>query len=203
MLFTQHGVPLGHLLPQAPQLFESPTVLTHVPPHAVVPIGQPHVPLKQIWPMPHVVPFAAGTHIPMEQVSQTAHVRPHMPQFWLVLSGVSQPSAATPLQSAKPGSQLTILHVPMAQVDIAFGSMQTLLQAPQLWSSVCVFTQVPLQTVWPGRQVHIPPTQSWVALQTRPQAPQLSWFVVRFTHIPLQEVKGGRQAIEQTPLVQV
>ncbi len=52
-------------------------------------------------------------------------------------------------------------------------------QAPQLVLLVCVFTQVPPQSVWPVGQPQRPAVQVWPPPQRTPQAPQLRLFVCR------------------------
>ena len=73
-------------------------------------------------------------------------------------------------------------------------------QAPQLFGSVFVFVQVPLQQACPEVQtvphepqwlvvskfVQVPLQQPWPELQTVPHAPQ--WLVVvKFVQVPLQQ----------------
>lgn len=51
-------------------------------------------------------PVEVVVHTPLEQVCPAAHARPHEPQFAVdARSDASQPFAATPSQSPKPGEQ--------------------------------------------------------------------------------------------------
>jgi hypothetical protein len=70
----------------------------------------------------------------------------HAPQLLgSVLRLTSQPSEATPLQSAKPALQVKP-QVPLVQVRVALARLgQLLLHAPQLLRSVLRLTQAPPQ----------------------------------------------------------
>jgi hypothetical protein len=63
-------------------------------------------------------------------------------------------------------------------------------QKPQLFGSVLVLTQTPVQLVVPlGQPVpQLPFAQVWPEAQTLPQAPQLLGSEPRFTHAPVQSV---------------
>ena len=84
-----------------------------------------------------------------------AHTRPQDPQLVaLVLTLVSHPSAALPLQSANPGLQAPIRQTPLTQAPIPFGVVQTAPHAPQLFGLVKVDTHTLLHSVWPeGHEV--------------------------------------------------
>src|ERR1700674_5220305 len=70
---------------------------------------------------------------------------PHVPQlFTLVLTFTSQPSEVSPLQLAYPALQAAITQVPPLQAAVAFGIMQRLPHAPQLFGFVLRFTSQPL-----------------------------------------------------------
>ncbi len=56
---------------------------------------------------------------------------PQVPQFVRLVSEVSQPSAATPLQSPKPGAHAPSVHVPDEQLSAAFGRLHETPQPPQ------------------------------------------------------------------------
>jgi hypothetical protein len=112
------------------------------------------------------------------------HAWPQAPQFVeLVATLVSQPSAATPLQSAKPWEQATMRQVVMAQPDVALAKEHTSPQAPQLLGSFWRLASQPsigfvLQSAKPGLQAktHAAAAQLgrpfWTIGQTLPQAPQ-------------------------------
>jgi hypothetical protein len=59
------------------------------------------------------------------------HTSPHLEQFEAVPSGVSQPLAVLPSQLANPVLQLPNVHVPVAQVALAFAKEHATLQSPQ------------------------------------------------------------------------
>ena len=67
-----------------------------------------------------------------------AHAAPQAPQWdALLVRSVSQPSAATPLQSPKPVAHRTIEHIPAVHpVVTALGRAQVAPQAPQLAGSM-------------------------------------------------------------------
>jgi hypothetical protein len=64
---------------------------------------------------------------------------------------------------------------------------------PQLFTSLSVFTQTPLQHDWPGRQAVEPPHLQYSAsqvspgLQVSPHEPQLYTSVWRFAHLSVQQ----------------
>jgi hypothetical protein len=95
---------LQHLLPQAPQLLKSLCRSTHAPEQSVSPLGHPHVPPLQTWPVPQAWPQLpqlpasvwrsthpleqsvrpgahCAAHAPAEHTSLVAHRWPHVPQF--------------------------------------------------------------------------------------------------------------------------
>lgn len=71
---------------------------------------------------------------------------PHPAQWNFVPSCCSQPVAKSPSQSAKPGSQLSIMHAPPAQRTEATRGpgVQLTPQAPQLVTSSIVSVSQPL-----------------------------------------------------------
>src|SRR5262249_2790788 len=74
----------------------------------------------------------------------TEHVVPQAPQFeMLVWRFTSQPSAAIPLQLAKPGLQLATAQLPATQLAVALGTEQTSPQAPQFVTLVSIFVSQP------------------------------------------------------------
>jgi hypothetical protein len=71
--------------------------------------------------MPHTVAALANVH-----------ALPHAPQFETVLSGVSQPSAAMPLQSPKPAAQvLQLPSRPQPRLPVAPEQSESVQQAWQ------------------------------------------------------------------------
>ena len=95
-------------VPQLPQWFGSDVSFAHVAPQHDSPVGH--------------VPFApqAPTHSPPEHVSPAAHAWPHVPQFSASLPVlVSQPSASTWLQSAKPALHEAMSHALAAHPGVA------------------------------------------------------------------------------------
>jgi hypothetical protein len=99
---------------------------------------------------------------------------------------VSQPSAATPLQSAKPSWQVPIPHCPAEQPAVPFATGgQTAPQAPQFVTSNAMsashpFAALPSQSAWPGSHqatpAHTPARQAGAPFSTggqaMPQSPQ-------------------------------
>jgi len=107
---------------------------------------------------------------------------PQNPQLlWLVCVFTSQPSATWALQSEKPELQKPIWHCDPLQVGDPFAVEHTLLQLPQLLTSVAIVTSqpspgLPLQFDWPGPHTHCPalhtvvPTQSLLPAHPPPSA---------------------------------
>jgi hypothetical protein len=89
-------------------------------------------PVPQVWSAP---PHDAA-QVPAAQTWPPAQRVPHMPQLavslWVL---VSQPSAARPLQSPKPGRQPPKRHVPLSQPAKPLGAEHARAHAPQLFVS--------------------------------------------------------------------
>jgi hypothetical protein len=81
-------------------------------------------------------------------------------------------SQLLPLQ--QPFGQLALVHThwPLLQVCPA---VHTLPQAPQLFTSLCSLTHVPLQLVWPVGQTHALPEHTPPLGQVTHAPPQLVW----------------------------
>src|SRR5205809_3592028 len=74
------------------------------------------------------------------------HFVPHLPQlFTSTWSEVSQPSAASLLQSPQPAKQAPDWHLPPTQVAVLCWPKQAAPQAPQFAASLSVSMQRPLQ----------------------------------------------------------
>jgi hypothetical protein len=124
-----HVPPLGHALPQTPQSVTLVCRLSHPSGQAVVPVGQPQMPLVQVAPAP------------------CGHFMPH----WLQLAGSVCTLVQTLLQMlVMPAGQL---HVPLVQVA---PTGQVVPHVPQLLLSVFLLVHVPLQTSGVGA-VQVPP----------------------------------------------
>jgi hypothetical protein len=144
---------------------------------------------------------------------------PHAPQWAASLRvSTSQPSSATPLQSAKPIWQAKPHSLPM-QVACALATLQTRPQAPQWATSVLRSRHTPPQQVWPPGQappsphLQLPPTHRlavWLS-QAVPHAPQWFTSALRFRQVPLQQSgtlpvarqKSAPQCTPQMPSWQV
>jgi hypothetical protein len=76
--------------------------------------------------------------------------------------------------------------------------------APQLFTSVCVFAQAPLQFVVPPGHatMQLPAEHTWPAGHALLHVPQLNGSVCVFTHTPLHTLCVPGHA-EHTPAVQV
>jgi hypothetical protein len=118
-----------------------------------------------------ITPQRPVAHVPVALGG--AHARPHAPQWASVVPrSVSQPFAAIPSQSPKPGSQRTIAHAPAVQA--------------------CVATCARLQRV-----PHIPQfAGSWAVLaQKSPVRPSVAV-------VSVQRVRGMAQVVVQVPFEQ-
>jgi hypothetical protein len=172
-LRPEHEVPPVQTVPQAPQLALSVARSRQLPEQFVCVAAQvvahaPRVPpigTWQVWPATQMVP-------------QAPQLRPSMLVF------VSQPLSTLESQSAKPTLQVAMRHTPPLQADVALGSEQARLHAPQWVRLVCVSTSQPLVTL-PSQlprpvvqaMLHTPPAQLAVPPmfeQVLPQAPQLA-----------------------------
>ena len=137
----------------------------------------------------------------------------------LVLRFTSQPSAAFPLQSAKPVLQEATAQAPLEQAAVPFTIEHTCPQEPQSFGFVWMFTSqpsaaFPSQSAKPELQDPIAQaalTQAGVPFGTEqacPQEPQLLGFVWVFTSqpsegSPLQSAKPAlHEATAQLPLEQ-
>jgi hypothetical protein len=121
---------------------------------------------------------------------------PQPPQFEVeVVVLISQPFDAMWSQSAKPELQLAIAHVPPLQVGVAFGVVQTMLQPPQLLTSVWPLMLQPVvylpsqfrKPVLQGPRPQTPLLQSAVPFcseHTVPHMPQFCVEVVVLTSQP-------------------
>ncbi|GAC1349631.1 MAG: hypothetical protein NVSMB27_24570 [Ktedonobacteraceae bacterium] len=99
-------------------------------------------------------------------------------QIGLVLVEVQHTAPEGVLHGKAPFVQM---HAPLTQLD---PDGHTLPQDPQLLVSVCVFKQVPLQTVGAvGGQTHAPFTQLAPTAHVLPQEPQLLVSVSRSTQL--------------------
>jgi hypothetical protein len=94
------------------------------------------------------------------------------------------------------------MQVPFVQVC---PEAQACPQVPQLLTSVCVFTQSPLQATFGAVQevVQVPFEQTCPEAQACPQVPQLLLSVWVLVQTPLQVVFGAVQAVVQVPPVEL
>jgi hypothetical protein len=148
----------------------------------------------------------------MEQWS--AHTTPQCPQFvGSVESWASQPSAATPLQSAYPGLQMKP-HCRLTHAELAFGGVEHVLpHPPQLLGSSVGSAQygAPASSTHstsgdPQVRPQLPIEHTSPGAQVLPHAPQLVVSVPRFVqYAPASEghrVVSGPQSVEHEPLSQ-
>jgi hypothetical protein len=111
-----------------------------------------------------------------ETAAARLQATPQPPQLdRLVWRLTSQPSDATPLQSANPALQPAIEQSPPAHPAMAFGREQAPVQLPQWFGSVASVTQEPPQFVVPPVQfaVQEPPLHTCPPVQATPHFPQL------------------------------
>jgi hypothetical protein len=141
-------------LPQASQLLLSVCSSTQAPPQAdkTPPQVKPHVPLLQV-------------AVALAGAGQTW---PQAPQLLgSLVTFVSQPSAASPLQSPNPALQVAISQVPLTQAGVACAAPQTWPHPPQLLMSLPPmlvsqpFAELPSQLAKPGLHVLTVQTPAW------------------------------------------
>jgi hypothetical protein len=117
-----------------------------------------------------------------------------VPQFVTVLSDASQPFVTRPSQLPKFALQ-EIEHAPRAQFGVPLLLLQTVPQAPQFATLICVFTSqpfAPAPSQLPNPELQVPRTQlpdahdsaAFARSQTAPHVPQLD-SVVRLVSQPL------------------
>jgi len=145
---------------------------------------------------------------------EALHARLHAPQLKTSVAVLdSQPSVAMRLQSPNPAVHEATAQEPPLHAARALGSEQVVLHAPQLATSVSVFTSQPSATTVlqfsqePVQEAMVQTllTHAEVALgrlQVRPQEPQFDSSVFKSTHSPLQSVSPAAQVSEQVPLLQ-
>jgi hypothetical protein len=145
----QQPWPAAQACPHVPQLFRSVWVLTQVPLHATVPLGQllTHVPFRQCcWELqvtpqaPQLLLVFKSVHTPPQQGWPAAQAFPQAPQLeasvWVL--------AQVPLHGVWPDGHWQTPPTQVAPVA------QALPQVPQLAVLELVSRQLPLQNVRPG-----------------------------------------------------
>ena len=159
-------------------------------------------------------------HTPAEHTCPAPHACPQAPQFApSALVFTSQPSAAEPLQFAKPALHAAMAQVLDAQRADAFASTHGVPHDPQcvvaLVRSVSQpFDAVPSQSPKPDAQVttvHARPeqpfTEACASAQTVPQPPQLRGSMARSVQYAVapvpQTTVGAAQVVPHTPAAQV
>jgi hypothetical protein len=163
-----------HATPQTPQLVSVVSgvsqpllVMPSQSPYPALQVAMPHAPDAHV-----AVAFASGPH-----------GTPQPPQLLVVLSAVSQPFVTGPVQWAKPALHVATAHIPVAHVEVAFGSVQPAPHALQLlsvFSGVSQSWPSALQCPKPGLQLdtaHIPVAQvpaPFMTVQAVPHAPQFA-----------------------------
>jgi hypothetical protein len=202
-----HAPPPGHAVPQAPQLRLLFWRFTHAFPHCVSPPAVLHVPVHtpavQSVPAWHrfrqppqlfgslcvsvqVVPqsvSAPQVHAAFTHDAPDGHDLLHPPQF----AGSSWMSTQALLQSVSaPASESQdVAHAPSTQnAPPPSIALQTLPQPPQLFGSLCVAVQTPLQRVPSLAHRQVPAWQVVPLPQRMPQPPQLELSVCSSTQAP-------------------
>jgi hypothetical protein len=145
---------------QSPLPLIGAQVLRHMPQFALLVSGVSQPLVTRESQSPQLGSHASMAHVPVSHVAVAfagEHAVPHMPQFIVVVSGVSQPSSARPLQSPNPGMHVSTVQRPPAQPAIACGRSQTSPHAPQCVGTLsCVShpsSTIMLQSPKPGSQV--------------------------------------------------
>lgn len=137
-------------------------------------------------------------HVPLAHVALAlagAHTDPHAPQLVVVFNRVSQPFAALPSQSPKPGLQRAIAHTPAVHIPVALAGLHARPHAPQWVSEVLrsvsqALFGIPSQFPQPAVQavkLQCPPVQTVLALSSLhsvPHAPQWVSEVLRSVSHP-------------------
>lgn len=161
-----HTFPVGHLLPQEPQLLASVLVFTHVLLQHFVPVGQQFPFAQQSRPFgQHGFPGAHSLlpdgqlHFPFTQLRPPLHTSPQSLQLVFVPSirGV-QLQHFSPAWIARPHEPQfdelqTFVHTPLQHISVK-GSQGAAPHEPQNSGSLFRSAQWPLQSVYPGGHWH-------------------------------------------------
>jgi hypothetical protein len=140
-------------------------------------------------PLHNVIPVG-HTHAPILQIVPPAHALPHVPQLLVVVKSTQ----------VVPHTPNPVGHTQFPELQVA-PVAHFVPQTLQLFGSVCVLTQTPLQLVCPDGQTHIPETQLVPPVHFVPQALQLFESVCRLTQaLPHTPNPVGHA---QTPELQV
>jgi hypothetical protein len=157
------------------------------PPQSMRPVGHAHAPIEQNWVAPHALPQ-----------------RPQLPAATRV--STSQPSAAIPLQSAKPARHAKP-HVPDAQSADAFARVaHAVPHAPQLVTSVAVVTHDGPHNVSVTAQPAAQPLAPHTAVapeHVTPHAPQLAGSLAAVLHAKLDPHERNAGLQWHTPALHV
>ena len=170
----------GQTVPHIPQLLTSVAAAAHT-----LEAAQYEVPIGQTL-----------AHTDPAQRKSAPQTVPHAPQLALVLVGVSQPLAATPSQSAKPGLHAATAQRPAAQLAVALARVQMVPHAPHAEAVVPRLVSQPLAAIpsqSPKPASHAATTQAppmhagaaWLSLHVVPQAPHAVIVVPRLVSQPL------------------
>ena len=194
--------PLGHALPQAPQLFGSVVVFTHVLPqrlgneallHAATHVEPLHAvdpPLGAAGHVAHTpgagpqskVPEGHDPHVPPPQVAPLGHALPQAPQLF---GSVVVFTHVLPQRLGNEALLHAATHVePLHAVDPPLGAAGHVAHTPGAG---------PQSKVPEGHDPHVPPPQVAPLGHALPQAPQLFGSVVVFTHVLPQRL--GNEAL--------
>jgi hypothetical protein len=188
----------AHARPQAPQWARVLRVLTSQP--------LPTTPSQSALPALQV-PTAQAPIAHTAEPSATEQVRPQAPQLpALALRSVSQPSSASPLQSAKPASHVNA-QVPVSHDDDAWARVgHALPQRPQWATLVLVLVSHPLamassqlpKGAEQREMVQTPseqPGSPLTVVQTVPQPPQFWSLLWGLTQAPPQQRSPAAQRL--------
>ncbi len=202
-----HAPPPGHAVPQAPQLRLLFWRFTQAFPHCVSPPAVLHVPVQTpavqsvpAWQRFRHAPQLFGSFCVSVQVVPQSDSAPqvqaafthdapaghdllHPPQF----AGSSSMSTQALVQSVSaPASESQdVAHVPSTQkAPPPSIALQALPQAPQLFGSLCVAVQTPLQRMPPFAHWQVPAWHAVPLPHRTPQAPQLELSVCSSTQAP-------------------
>lgn len=131
----EHVVTRQMPVEQSPVPEEGAQILSHAPQSTLVVSGDSQPLSSRPSQSPQFRSQLAIAHVPVEQLEVefgAAHSMAQPPQCEFDVSGCSQPSDATPLQSPKPASQVTIVHDPASHPATATcSSVQASPQPPQ------------------------------------------------------------------------
>jgi hypothetical protein len=175
-------------LPHVPQFKELLVKSTQLLPHALFPLGQPHLPPEHAWPPAHLVSQAPhepavvcrSTHASPQRVRPAGQacvlgmqlVTAQISPVAQVLSQLPQCFGEFKLEHSLPHSCSPVAHAHLPSIQAA-PPLHAVSHEPQCAASDIGSKHCPAQNSTLSGQPHTPPKQGTPISHTLPQVPQL------------------------------